>query len=111
VARDVYHALELLGELQQSGQPYHEFLKSGSMSVGLYHLTPGEPDRQRPHTEDEVYYVLAGEGAIDVDGRITRVQPGSLVYVGRGVSHHFFDYSEGLTLLVVFAPERGSLAP
>ena len=28
-------------------------------SVGLYVLAPGQPDLQQPHTEDEVYYVVA----------------------------------------------------
>ena len=107
---NVYDMLDLLDRLQAQGRPYYEFLNRGSLSVGIYHLAPGEPDQQQPHTEDEIYYVLSGEGAIDVDGERTAVRPGSVVFVARHVPHHFLDYEEGLTLLVVFAPARGSAA-
>ena len=107
---DTFELLDVLGRLQEEGRPYYEFLSRGSLSAGIYHLTPGEPDRQQPHTEDEIYYVLSGEGSIDIDGEQRRVRPGSVVFVEKQVPHHFHDYPEGLTLLVVFAPARGSAA-
>ena len=107
---DIFELADLLKQREAKGQPYLEFLQRESLSAGIYHLAPGEPDRQRPHTEDEVYYVLGGEGAIDVDGKVTPVRPGSVIFVVRHVPHHFLDYPEGLTLLVIFAPPRGSQA-
>ena len=107
---DVFELLDMLDALQAEGRPYYEFLQRGSLSVGIYHLAPREPDQQRPHTEDEVYYVLSGEGRIDIDGDITQIRPGTVVFVAKHVPHRFVDYDEGLTLLVVFAPRRGSQA-
>jgi mannose-6-phosphate isomerase-like protein (cupin superfamily) len=103
---DTFELLDVLARLQEERRPYYEFLNRGSLSVGVYHLTPGEPDRQQPHTEDEIYYVLSGEGSIEIDGESTRVRPGSVIFVAKQVPHHFHDYPEGLTLLVVFAPAR-----
>lgn len=105
---DTFDLLNVLEEWQAHGQPYYEFLLRPSLSAGIYRLEPGEPDRQRPHTEDEAYYVLSGEGAIDVDGEVTPLRPGSFVFVEKQLRHHFLDYPEGLTLLVIFAPARGS---
>ena len=105
---DVFELLDVLDNLQAEGRPYYEFIQRGSLSVGIYHLAAGEPDQQRPHTEDEVYYVLSGEGRIDVDGDVTPVRPGSVLFVGKHVPHRFVDYPDGLTLLVVFAPARGT---
>ena len=105
---DTFELMDVVDELQAHGQPYYEFLRRDSLSVGLYHLAAGEPDRQRPHSEDEVYYVLSGEGAIDIDGQVTRVRPGSVIFVAKHVPHRFLDYAEGLTLLVFWAPPRGS---
>jgi mannose-6-phosphate isomerase-like protein (cupin superfamily) len=107
---DTFHLMDILARLQEEGRPYYEFLNRGSLSAGIYYLAPDESDRQQPHTEDEVYYVLSGEGSIDIDGEQTRVRPGSVVFVAKHVPHHFHDYDEGLTLLVVFAPARGSAA-
>src|SRR5829696_5885063 len=104
---DVYDMLDLLDRLQAQGRPYYALLNRVSLSVGIYHLAPGEPDQQQPHTEDEVDYVLSGEGAIDVDGERRAVRPGSVVFVARRVPPLFLDCQEGLTLLVVFAPARG----
>ncbi len=107
---DTFEVMDLLEQLQAQGQPYHEFLRRETLSAGLYHLAPGQPDPQHPHTEDEVYYVLGGEGAIEIAGEMTPVRPGSVIFVAKQVPHRFLDYPEGLTLLVIFAPPRGSAA-
>src|SRR5262245_49036710 len=51
---------ELLAEQERSGQAWREFLRASSLSMGVYNLRAGQDDPQRPHTEDEVYYVIAG---------------------------------------------------
>jgi mannose-6-phosphate isomerase-like protein (cupin superfamily) len=93
-----------------SGRPYLEFLSVPDLSVGLYVLAPGEPDLQQPHTEDEVYYVIAGRGRITVGDDVRDVQTGTTIYVAEGVPHHFHDITEELTLLVAFGPAEGSRA-
>jgi mannose-6-phosphate isomerase-like protein (cupin superfamily) len=105
---DTFDLMDLLIALQEAGHPYYEFLQRGSLSAGLYHLAAGDPDPQRPHTEDEIYYVLSGEGRIDIDGELTSIRPGSVVFVPRHTSHRFLDYPDGITLLVIFAPARGT---
>ena len=61
-----------------------------------------------PHTEDEIYYVVSGKARIKVGDEDREVKPGSTVFVGTGVDHRFYDITETLTVLVVFAPPRGS---
>ncbi len=94
-----------------AGEPWLEFLRHPALSVGLYVLDPGEPDRQSPHTEDEIYYVVEGRGRITVRDEERPVGPGAVIYVATAAPHHFHDIAERLTLLVVFAPAEGSLAP
>ena len=93
-----------------SDQLFLEFLNVGTLSAGIYELPVGTTDPQRPHTEDEIYYVLEGRGQIRVGKEDRALSPGSIVFVEAGVEHHFHSISERLTLLVVFAPARGSLA-
>jgi len=107
---DVFNLVDQLRKQEHAGKSYAEFIQRPDMSVGIYRLAPGEPDLQQPHTEDEIYYVLSGEGMIVMDGAKTPVHPGSLVFVPKGQEHRFTDYPTGLTLLVVFAPAYGSTA-
>jgi mannose-6-phosphate isomerase-like protein (cupin superfamily) len=80
------------------------------MSVGLYVLPAGGVDGQKPHTEDEVYYVLSGRGTIMVGGEDRPVRAGSTVFVGANVEHRFHSIEEELVLLVFFAPAEYSQA-
>jgi mannose-6-phosphate isomerase-like protein (cupin superfamily) len=83
---------------------YREFLRVPDLSAGLYVLEAGGTDPQSPHTEDELYYVVSGRGAITVGTETREVSPGSLMFVTASVPHHFHDIVERLEILVVFGP-------
>jgi mannose-6-phosphate isomerase-like protein (cupin superfamily) len=91
-----------------TGEPYLEFFSVPDLSVGLYALAAGALDRQQPHTEDEVYYVISGRGRITVGDEVRAVGPGSVVFVAATVAHRFHDILEDLTILVAFGPAEGS---
>jgi mannose-6-phosphate isomerase-like protein (cupin superfamily) len=86
------------------GHGYVDFLASDKLSVGLAIWKAGSIDRQQPHKEDEVYYVVSGRGAIRVAGEDRAVRQGSLVFVAAGVEHRFHDIEEDLRVLVFWAP-------
>jgi mannose-6-phosphate isomerase-like protein (cupin superfamily) len=101
-----------LAEARASGRAYFEFMRSLRMSVGVYVLPVGGVDRQSPHTEDEIYYVVRGRGRIrfgdgsdiEVEDEDQEVKPGDLLFMLAGMPHHFHSITEELVLLVVFAP-------
>jgi mannose-6-phosphate isomerase-like protein (cupin superfamily) len=99
----------LLAERARTDRAWLEFLRAGSLSVGVYHLKAGQPDLQQPHTEDEVYYVVSGRGRFRAGEQESAVGPGSVIFVERSAEHRFFDVTEDLTVLVFFAPPEGSL--
>jgi mannose-6-phosphate isomerase-like protein (cupin superfamily) len=101
---DAHRLAELLGKQSTSGRPYLEFLRSEAMSVGLYVLDAGATDGQSPHHEDEIYVVLAGRSRFTAGDETRDVVTGDVIYVAAGVPHRFHDISEGLHLVVVFAP-------
>jgi len=90
------------------GQLYREFLRVPDLSAGLYVLDPGATDPQSPHTEDELYYVVSGRGAVTVGDETRDVSAGSLVFVSASVPHRFHDITERLQILVVFGPAEGA---
>ena len=87
-----------------AGKPYLEFLRVPSLSVGLYVLPAGGVDGQRPHAEDEVYYVVAGHALFRAGDEERPVAPGAVLFVAAGVEHRFHTITANLTLLVFFAP-------
>jgi mannose-6-phosphate isomerase-like protein (cupin superfamily) len=88
----------------KSGKSYREFLHVPAMSVGLYVLPVGATDRQKPHREDEVYYVLRGRAHFKAGAEDREVSAGNVIFVAAEVGHRFYDISEDLAVLVVFAP-------
>lgn len=85
---------------------YTEFLRAGTMSGGIYTLPAKASDPQKPHLEDEIYYVIEGKAKIRVETELRDVGPGSIVFVPRTTQHRFFDIESDLVLLVVFAPQE-----
>jgi mannose-6-phosphate isomerase-like protein (cupin superfamily) len=105
---DAHDLTDLAARRARSAEPYLEFIRHPDISVGLYVLPAGGIDRQSPHGEDEVYYVVQGHGRVTVGEEVRDVGPGSVIYVARTVPHGFHDIAEELTILVVFAPAEGS---
>jgi mannose-6-phosphate isomerase-like protein (cupin superfamily) len=101
----------LVAAAAAAGEPYHEFLREPSMSIGLYVLPAGAVDGQSPHTEDEAYVVLAGRSRFTAGDETRDVAPGDTIFVPAGVPHRFHDITDELRLIVLFAPPEGSLAP
>lgn len=98
---------DLLRSTKASGQRYYEFLRVPAMSIGIYAPTVKSGDPQKPHKQDEVYYVLSGVASIEVEGEKQPVNAGSVVYVPALAKHRFVDITEDLEILVFFAPAEG----
>ena len=107
---DAFDLADLAARRETSGGPYLEFFRVPDLSVGLYVLAPGQLDLQQPHTEDEVYYVVAGAGRITVGDEVRDVRAGSIVFVAATVPHRFHDITDELTILVFFGPAEGARA-
>jgi len=99
-----FELANLIAERASSGRLYLEFLRVSSMSMGLYALPAGGVDPQKPHHEDEAYYIVSGRGQIRVGDEDRPVQPGSIVFVAAQVEHRFHSITEDLQILVFFAP-------
>ena len=95
---------EIDAERATEGRLYREFLRVPDLSGGLYVLEAGGTDPQSPHTEDELYYVIAGRGSITVGDERRPVQAGSLIFVPASVPHRFEGITERLDVLVFFGP-------
>ncbi len=92
---------------------YTEVERSALLSAGVYLLVKGAVDRQQPHGEDEIYYIVRGGAGFEFregkEIRRTTVTAGALLFVPAKQEHRFFDITEELLALVFFAPPEGSV--
>src|SRR5690349_4838271 len=101
---------DALARQRERGEPWLELLRVPGLSAGLYVLAAGAMDHQQPHTEDEVYVVLAGRSRFTSGGETRDVGPGDTLFVPAHEPHRFHDIADELHLLVVFGPAEGSRA-
>jgi mannose-6-phosphate isomerase-like protein (cupin superfamily) len=87
-----------------NGKLYLEFLRVPAMSAGVYVLPKGGTDPQKPHREDEMYYVVRGRAHMQIGNERSEVRAGSVIFVEAKAEHRFYDVEEELEVLIFFAP-------
>jgi len=90
------------------GKRYQEFLRVPAMSAGIYVLSAGATDKQSPHKEDEIYYVVRGKDKMQLGREDRFISQGDVIFVEKTLEHRFFEIAEELVLLVIFAPAESS---
>ena len=96
-----FHPRDAVERLRAAGGGYEIVHESPGLELGVYVLVAPEPDRQQPHSDDEVYVVLEGSGTREVEGERIDLSEGQAVFVPAGAEHRFVGY-EQLAVLVVF---------
>ena len=90
----------------RDGERFAKVLEHGSMEVEVY--APRGRDPQEPHTRDELYFVVGGEGEFVNGPNRHPFGPGDALFVPAGVEHRFENFTDDLVVWVVFyGPEGG----
>ena len=99
-----FHIDDLTRQRAEKNKLYFEFLRVPAMSAGVYVLPSGATDPQKPHREDEMYYVVRGRARMQIGSEHSEVRAGSVIFVEAEVEHRFYEILEELEVLVFFAP-------
>ena len=99
-----FHTTDINRSRTAAGKRYEEFLRIPAMSAGFYVLAAGATDPQKPHNEDELYYVIRGRARMRIGTEEQAVESGTVIFVEARADHRFFDITEDLEVLVFFAP-------
>lgn len=99
-----FHIDDLARQRAAKGKLYFEFLRVPAMSAGVYMLSPGGTDPQKPHREDEMYYVVRGRARMQIGSDHAEVRAGSIIFVEADLEHRFYNIDEELEVVVFFAP-------
>lgn len=92
-----------------AGERFVELFRHGTLSVELY--APRGTDPQQPHTRDEVYVVVEGQGAFRNGPDHHPFERGDVLFVAAGADHRFEEFSDDFAAWVFFyGPEGGEPA-
>lgn len=90
------------------GKRLASFAERGSLR--LLASFPLRTNAQTPHEQDELYFVVQGQGVLFHDGQREPFVAGDAMFVAAGVEHHFEDFTDDLAVWVVFhGPKGGEL--
>src|SRR5262245_61850031 len=89
-----------------AGERFATVFRHGSLEVEIY--APRGTDPQQPHTRDEVYFVVTGTGEYVCGDSRQPFGPTDILFAAAGVTHRFENFTNDLTLWVLFyGPEGG----
>lgn len=98
-----------LDKLAQSPGEFLDLFSHGTLSLEIY--KPDQIDKQKPHSRDEVYVIVAGSGRFFNAGEWVEFGPGDFLFVAAGAEHYFKDFTEDFSTWVIFyGPEGGEKA-
>ncbi|MEO9365278.1 MULTISPECIES: cupin domain-containing protein [Candidatus Nitrosocaldus] len=100
---EVYNVNDILDIMSKDGDWCCTFLQSRSMDAGVLRLKPGEDDPQSPHVNDEIYYIIKGDGFITIEGKDIPIKEGSVIFVPAKAKHKFHGNTKELIALYIFA--------
>jgi mannose-6-phosphate isomerase-like protein (cupin superfamily) len=86
-------------------EQYNIVYRHGTFEAGLY--APRGVDVQTPHTRDEAYVVVKGIGQFVCGESRRQFAAGEFLFVPAGMTHRFEDFSDDLTVWVVFYGPQG----
>jgi mannose-6-phosphate isomerase-like protein (cupin superfamily) len=88
------------------GQRFATVFEHGSLLVEIY--APRGVDPQQPHTRDEIYFIATGNGEYVCGDSRHAFGPTDILFAAAGVEHRFENFSDDLTVWVLFyGPEGG----
>lgn len=77
----------------------------GSLDVAV--SLPVTPAEQTPHTQDEIYIIVRGQGVLFHDGRRDSFESGDILFVAAGTEHRIEEFTKDMALWRVFYGPRG----
>jgi mannose-6-phosphate isomerase-like protein (cupin superfamily) len=98
VKSKVHELNNLLSELNDQGGYFIDFISTKGIQAGIIRLHPGKIDTQEPHSVDEVYYVIEGNGFIKLDGKDHQIRQGTSIFVPAKAEHRFHGNKQDLVI-------------
>lgn len=97
---------KVISDLDGTNNYFLDLFNNKGFDLGILRLRKGELDSQLPHPVNEVYFVVEGNGFIDIKGELKPVKRADFIFVAANVRHRFIVDDQDL-LVIYFFPSLG----
>lgn len=93
---------EYIDKVRNDPNFFHTFINRQSLAVGVLVLQPGEDDTQEPHESDEVYFIIKGDGFLQIKNKDYPIKENKMYFVAKDIEHYFHGNTKELIVLYFF---------
>ena len=97
-----FNLKDTLDKIKKSDSYFHTFINRDSLAAGILMLKPGEEDTQEPHENDEIYFIISGNGFLKIKNNDYEISKDKLFFIGKDVPHYFHSNTKELKVLYFF---------
>ena len=94
---------KLYSKMDLNNSDFLTFFDLEHLQAGILRLRPGEIDTLEPHSADEVYFVLEGDGFIEIGNKSYKIEKDLFIYVPAQVKHSFHGNKQEILVLYFFS--------
>jgi len=94
---------KVIADLNGTDSYFLNVFNNKGVDLGILRLRKGETDIQLPHSVDEVYFVVEGNGSIEIEGKLKPVKSADFIFVPAHACHRFIVGSQDLVVIYFFA--------
>jgi mannose-6-phosphate isomerase-like protein (cupin superfamily) len=99
---ELFELDEIVSRIDMQENYFISFLNTQGIEAGILKLHPRQKDTQVPHSLDEVYFVIEGNGFIEIKNSTYKVKKGTIIFVPAESKHRFYGNDQDLVVLYVF---------
>jgi mannose-6-phosphate isomerase-like protein (cupin superfamily) len=91
-----YKLNHIINQLRGSEKYWESCFEQPGFEFGVIRLGVNEKDSQQPHASDEVYFIISGNGFLNINGQNFKVEQNMAFFVPRKTVHYFHRNTEEL---------------
>jgi mannose-6-phosphate isomerase-like protein (cupin superfamily) len=92
-----------IDKIRDSDNCFHTFINRQNIAAGVLVLNPDEEDTQTPHDSDELYYVVKGDGYLQINNIDYKISDGMMYFVQKNIPHKFFGNKKEIIVVYFFS--------
>jgi mannose-6-phosphate isomerase-like protein (cupin superfamily) len=99
---DLVNLDHMIADLDNTNSSFLNVFSNKVLDMGILRIKVGEKDTQLPHSVDEAYFVVKGNGSIEIDGNMKPVRSSDFVFVPAEANHRFIADDQDLVVIYFF---------
>ena len=93
---------KVIADLDNTGNYFLDVFNNKGVDLGILRLRKGETDTQPPHSVNEVYFIVEGNGFIEIESKLKPVKKADFIFVSANIQHRFIVDDEDLVVIYFF---------